>query len=165
MNMKFGVLTTSFLISMGAQAMNTVQATTVQTIKKANQHQVFGGSDQSFTGAVSVQLLTEVTEGINAPSAYVSFQPNARSFWHTHPKGQYLIVTQGEGIVQEWGKAAEKVTVGDVIYCPPGVKHWHGASGHVAMTHLALTGTDEHGHNVDWLEPVSEQQYQQADLD
>ena len=141
--------------------MNTVQATTVQTIKKANQHQVFGGSDQSFTGAVSVQLLTEVTEGINAPSAYVSFQPNARSFWHTHPKGQYLIVTQGEGIVQEWGKAAEKVTVGDVIYCPPGVKHWHGAAPHTAMTHLAFAEQLD-GKVVTWLEQLEEEEYQAA---
>jgi len=103
-----------------------------------------------------------VTEGINASSAYVSFNANARSFWHTHPKGQYLIVTEGEGIVQEWGKPAEKISVGDVIYCPLGVKHWHGASGHSSMTHLALTATDEQGKNVDWLEPVSDEQYKEA---
>ncbi|WP_353143759.1 (R)-mandelonitrile lyase [Acinetobacter pragensis] len=165
MNMKFGVLMATLLISIGAQAMSQEKASASQTIKKANEHQIFGGSDQSFTGAVHVELLTDVTESINASSAYVSFQANARSFWHTHPKGQYLVVTQGEGVVQEWGKAAEKVTAGDVIYCPPGVKHWHGASGHSAMTHLALTGADENGRNVDWLEPVSEQQYQLADQD
>lgn len=138
------------------------QSMTIQTIKKANEQQVIQGSDKSFTGSVAIRPLTDVTEGINAPSAYVSFNANARSFWHTHPKGQYLIVTEGEGIVQEWGKPAEKVTIGDVIHCPAGVKHWHGARNGSSMTHLALTGTDENGHNVDWLEPVSDDQYKEA---
>lgn len=88
MQMKFSILTSTLLISMGAQAMNPEQSSVSQSIKKANEHQVFGGSDQSFTGAVRVELLTDVTKEINASSAYVSFQPHARSFWHTHPKGQ-----------------------------------------------------------------------------
>lgn len=162
MNVKAATCVTTLLISMGVPAMEQQAVIESQTIKKANQHTVIEGSSQNFTGAVAIKPLTSVTDGINAPSAYVSFTSNARSFWHTHPKGQYLIVTEGEGLVQEWGKTVEKISVGDVIYCPPHIKHWHGASGQSAMTHLALTGTDEHGKNVDWLEPVTDAQYQEA---
>jgi len=162
MNVKTVTFVTTLFISMGVPAMDKQPVITSQTIKKASQQQVIEGPDKIFTGTVAIKPLTDVTEGINASSAYVSFNANARSFWHTHPKGQYLIVTEGEGLVQEWGKPAEKISTGDVIYCPPGVKHWHGASGHSAMTHLALTATDEHGKNVDWLEPVSDKQYKEA---
>ena len=162
MNIKTVSVMISLTISMGVSAMDKQLITESQIVKKASEQQVVNGSNKNFIGSVAIQPLTSVTEGINAPSAYVSFNANARSFWHTHPKGQYLVVTEGEGIVQEWGKPAEKIAVGDVIYCPPGIKHWHGANGKTAMTHLALTGTDENGHNVDWLEPVSDEQYQQA---
>ncbi|MEI1682924.1 cupin domain-containing protein [Acinetobacter baumannii] len=162
MNIKPFALATTLLISMGVNAMDNHKSDQVQTIKRASEQKVIQGSDKNFTGSVAVKPLTDITDGINAPSAYVSFNPSARSFWHTHPKGQYLVVTEGEGIVQEWGKPAEKIAVGDVIFCPPGVKHWHGASGKTAMTHLALTGTDENGKNVDWLEPVSDEQYKEA---
>ena len=162
MNIKTVSVMISLTISMGVSAMDKQLITESQIVKKASEQQVVNGSNKNFIGSVAIQPLTSVTEGINAPSAYVSFNANARSIWHTHPKGQYLIVTEGEGIVQEWGKPAEKIAVGDVIYCPPGIKHWHGANGKTAMTHLALTGTDENGHNVDWLEPVSDEQYQQA---
>ena len=162
MNIKTVIFLSSLIVSMGVSAMDKQPVNPSQSIKKANEQNVITGSEQSFTGSVAIKPLTDITEGINAPSAYVSFNANARSFWHTHPKGQYLIVTEGEGLVQEWGKPAEKITVGDVIYCPPGIKHWHGASGKTAMTHLALTGTDENGKNVDWLEPVSDTQYNEA---
>ena len=162
MNIKTVIFLSSLIVSMGVSAMDKQPVNPSQSIKKANEQNVITGSEQSFTGSVAIKPLTDITEGINAPSAYVSFNANARSFWHTHPKGQYLIVTEGEGLVQEWGKPAEKITVGDVIYCPPSIKHWHGASGKTAMTHLALTGTDENGKNVDWLEPVSDTQYNEA---
>lgn len=162
MNIKPFALAVTLLISMGVNAMDNQKSEQVQTIKKASDQKVIQGSDKNFTGSVAVKPLTDIKDGINATSAYVSFNASARSFWHTHPKGQYLVVTEGEGIVQEWGKPAEKIAVGDVIYCPPGVKHWHGANGKTAMTHLALTGTDENGHNVDWLEPVSDEQYKDA---
>ncbi|WP_436868888.1 (R)-mandelonitrile lyase [Acinetobacter courvalinii] len=162
MNIKALTFVTTLFFSMGVPAVDKQSVNPSQTIQKASQQQVVIGSDKNFTGTVAIKPLTNVTEGINAPSAYVSFKANARSFWHTHPKGQYLVVTEGEGIVQEWGKPAEKIGVGDVIYCPPGIKHWHGANGQTSMTHLALTGTDENGHNVDWLEPVSDEQFQEA---
>lgn len=162
MNMKPFTLATTLLISMGVNAMDNQKLAPVQTIKKASRQQVIEGPDKIFTGTVAIKPLTDVTESMNASSAYVSFNASARSFWHTHPKGQYLIVTEGEGLVQEWGKPAEKIAVGDVIYCPPGVKHWHGASSHSAMTHISIAGSDENGKNVDWLEPVSEEQYKEA---
>lgn len=162
MKIKIVALAATLFTSMGALAMDNQLITPVQTIKKASQQQVIEGPDQIFTGTVAIKPLTDVTEGINASSAYVSFNANARSFWHTHPKGQYLIVTEGKGLVQEWGKPAEKIAVGDVIYCPPNVKHWHGASGHSVMTHISIAGSDENGKNVDWLEPVSDEQYKKA---
>ena len=162
MHIKTVALAATLFTSMGVPAMDNQPITPVQTIKKASQQQVIEGPDQIFTGTVAIKPLTDVTESMNASSAYVSFNANARSFWHTHPKGQYLIVTEGEGLVQEWGKPAEKIAVGDVIYCPPNVKHWHGASGHSAMTHISIAGSDENGKNVDWLEPVSDEQYKKA---
>lgn len=162
MHIKTVALAATLFTSMGVPAMDNQPTTPVQTIKKASQQQVIEGPDQIFTGTVAIKPLTDVTESMNASSAYVSFNANARSFWHTHPKGQYLIVTEGEGLVQEWGKPAEKIAVGDVIYCPSNVKHWHGASGHSAMTHISIAGSDENGKNVDWLEPVSDEQYKKA---
>src|SRR6185312_8378562 len=88
----------------------------------------------------------------------VTFDPNAHSAWHTHPKGQLLIVIDGSGIVQEWGKQAQHIKKGDVIWTPPGVKHWHGASPQSSLTHIAIQEM-LNGKNVDWLEKVSEEQY------
>lgn len=76
--------------------------------------------------------------------------------------GQYIVITEGDGLVQEWGKPAQKVSVGDVVYFPPALKHWHGATQTSEMTHFALTGVDEEGNNVTWLEPVSDEQYEEA---
>jgi quercetin dioxygenase-like cupin family protein len=90
--------------------------------------------------------------------AYVTFEPGARSAWHTHPAGQHLIVTSGVGWTQEWDGPTVEIRAGDVVWCPPGVKHWHGASLTTAMTHIALTGTVG-GKNVEWLEKVTEEQY------
>lgn len=88
----------------------------------------------------------------------MSFEPGARSAWHTHPRGQILIVTAGVGRVQQWGGRVEEIQVGDVVWTPPGVKHWHGASPNAAMTHIAI---QEHldGKVVNWLEKVSDEQY------
>jgi quercetin dioxygenase-like cupin family protein len=89
---------------------------------------------------------------------YVTFEPGARSAWHTHPVGQRLIVTAGAGLTQEWGGPVREIHTGDVIWCPPGIKPWHGASPTTAMTHLALTGTVK-GKNVNWMEKVGDEQY------
>jgi 4-carboxymuconolactone decarboxylase len=88
----------------------------------------------------------------------VTFEPGARSAWHTHPAGQVLIVTAGAGRVQQWGGPIEEIRPGDVVRIPPGVKHWHGASPNIGMTHIAIQETVG-GRNVDWMEQVSEEQY------
>jgi 4-carboxymuconolactone decarboxylase len=117
------------------------------------------GPSEYFTGRVRIEPLSPADDEINASTAYVSFQPGARSAWHTHPKGQRLIVTAGIGLTQEWGKPVQEIHPGDVVSCPPGVKHWHGASATTAMTHIAVTGSDEEGKNVTWMEKVSDEQY------
>jgi quercetin dioxygenase-like cupin family protein len=88
----------------------------------------------------------------------VTFEPGSRSAWHTHPAGQRLVVKSGVGLTQEWGKPTQAIRPGDVVWCPPGVKHWHGASPTTAMTHLAVTGTED-GKNVTWMEKVTDEQY------
>jgi quercetin dioxygenase-like cupin family protein len=116
------------------------------------------GPAESFTGSVRVMPLFEAKDSSRASGASVSFEPGARSAWHTHPRGQILIVTAGAGRVQQWGGPVEEIRVGDVVWTPPGVKHWHGASPDTAMTHIAI---QEHldGKVVDWLEKVSDEQY------
>lgn len=133
---------------------------TQQVIRAGSQAPMAGPADY-FTGQVRVDPLYAATADINASAAYVSFEPGARSAWHTHPAGQRLLVTSGVGLVQEWGKPIQEIRPGDVVVCPPGVKHWHGAVSSSPMTHLAITGT-VNGKNVDWLEKVSDAQYQAA---
>ncbi|EPG75293.1 cupin domain protein [Leptospira fainei serovar Hurstbridge str. BUT 6] len=98
----------------------------------------------------------------NSPSrtagAYVTFRPGARSAWHTHPLGQTLIVTEGIGRVQQWGGVVQAIRLGDVVWTPPGVKHWHGASPKSSMTHMAVQEQLD-GKVVDWMEKVSDEQY------
>lgn len=129
-----------------------------QQISRAGTQASMAGPAEFFTGQVRVDPLFAATEEINASGAYVSFEPGARSAWHTHPAGQRLVVTSGVGLVQEWGKPVQQIRPGDVIVCPPGVKHWHGAAPASAMTHLAITGSVD-GKNVQWLEKVTDEQY------
>jgi len=112
----------------------------------------------NFTGAVRVQPLFDASATTRAYSSSVAFEPGARTAWHTHPRGQVLIVTTGTGRVQRWGATVEQIQSGDVVWIPPGAKHWHGATPTSAMTHIAIV---EHldGRGVDWLEKVSDQQY------
>lgn len=116
------------------------------------------GPADTFTGQVRVTPAFAATPAMNASGGIVRFQPGARSAWHTHPAGQQLIVTEGVGLTQEWGKPIQQIRAGDVVWCPPGVKHWHGAAPGSAMTHIAITGVVG-GKNVDWLEHVSDAQY------
>jgi quercetin dioxygenase-like cupin family protein len=111
-----------------------------------------------FKGRVRIDPVWPANGDINASGASVSFEPGARSAWHTHPKGQYLMVVSGTGFTQEWGKPIQELHPGDVVWCPPGVKHWHGASRTTAMKHLAITGTVD-GKNVKWMEKVTDEQY------
>lgn len=142
----------------GAASESTSESRTSQQISRAGSQASVAGPADYFTGRVRVDPLFPATDEINASGAYVSFEPGARSAWHTHPAGQRLVVVSGVGLTQEWGKPVQQIRPGDVIVCPPGVKHWHGAAPTSAMTHLAVTGTVE-GKNVEWLEKVSEEQY------
>ncbi|MBB5326118.1 quercetin dioxygenase-like cupin family protein [Anoxybacillus tepidamans] len=118
------------------------------------------GQEEYFTGNVRIDPLFQENEFAPYLAAYVTFEPGARTAWHTHPTGQRLIVTYGVGWVQEWGGPIKEVRAGDVVWFPPGVKHWHGAAPTTAMTHIALTGVAD-GKGVEWLEKVSDQQYRQ----
>jgi quercetin dioxygenase-like cupin family protein len=112
----------------------------------------------SFTGDATVTPFLSPTEQLAASGASVSFERGARTTWHTHPAGQTLFVTSGTGWVQEWDGTKIEVKPGDVIWTPPGVKHWHGATTTSPMTHIAIQGLVA-GKNVDWKEPVSDEQY------
>jgi quercetin dioxygenase-like cupin family protein len=116
------------------------------------------GPPENFTGSVAVTLLFAATDHTRAAGASVTFEPGAHTAWHTHPAGQTLIVTSGTGWVQEWGGEKQEVKPGDVIWTPPGVKHWHGATATSAMTHIAIQERVD-GKVIDWMEPVTDQQY------
>lgn len=133
---------------------------TPQEITRAGAQPSVAGPAEYFTGRVRVEPVWPANGEINASGGLVTFEPGARSAWHTHPKGQRLLVTSGVGRTQEWGGAVQEIRAGDVLWCPPGVKHWHGAAPHTAMTHLAVTGTTADGKNVQWMEKVSDAQYQ-----
>lgn len=116
------------------------------------------GPEDWFTGSVRIDAPFQATEPARVGGATVTFEPGARTAWHTHPLGQTLIVTQGRGWLQEWGKAAEVLNQGDIAWIPPGVKHWHGASAQTAMTHIAIAES-ENGSPVAWMEKVTDEQY------
>jgi len=117
------------------------------------------GPVEWFTGRVRIQPLFQAPDPARAIGASVTFEPGARTAWHTHPLGQTLIVTAGSGLAQREGEPIEEIRHGDVIWFAPGEKHWHGATPSSAMTHLAI---QEHlnGKAVDWMEKVSDEQYE-----
>jgi quercetin dioxygenase-like cupin family protein len=117
------------------------------------------GPEEYFTGAVRLDSLFTAPEPARAVGAHVTFEPGARTAWHTHPLGQTLIVTSGLGRAQRWGGPIEEIRPGDVVWFAPGEKHWHGASPATAMTHIAIQERLE-GKTVDWLEKVTDEQYQ-----
>ena len=112
-----------------------------------------------FTGAVRIDPMFEAPDPARARGASVTFEPGARTAWHTHPLGQTLLVTAGCGRVQREGGPIEEIRPGDVVWFPPGEKHWHGASPATAMTHIAIQEA-LNGKVVDWMEHVSAEQYQ-----
>ncbi|RWO60398.1 cupin domain-containing protein [Mesorhizobium sp.] len=116
------------------------------------------GPADYFTGAVRIDPLFQAPDPARVGGASVTFEPGARTAWHTHPLGQTLIVTAGLGWVQREGATVEEIRPGDVVWIPPGVKHWHGASATTAMTHLAIQESLD-GKPVEWLEKVSDEQY------
>lgn len=126
---------------------------------KRNGTQASGkGPADYFTGTVRIDPLLQAREPSRVNAASVTFEPGARTAWHTHPLGQTLIVTAGFGRAQSWGGPIEELCPGDVVTFAPGEKHWHGASPSTAMTHVALHEALD-GRTVDWLEQVSDEQY------
>ena len=125
--------------------------------KNGSQPSVPGPSDW-FTGKTRIDPLFNPREPSRASGASVTFEPGARTAWHTHPLGQTLVVTSGLGRVQIWGGPIEEIRPGDVVWFPPGVKHWHGASPTTAMTHIAIQESLE-GTPVEWMEHVTDEQY------
>ena len=117
------------------------------------------GRAEWFTGSVRIDPLFDAPDPARAHGAHVTFEPGARTAWHTHPLGQTLIVTSGSGLVQRWGGAIEEIRPGDVVWFEPGEKHWHGAGPATAMTHIAIQEALD-GKAVEWLEHVSDEQYQ-----
>jgi quercetin dioxygenase-like cupin family protein len=116
------------------------------------------GPAEWFTGSVRVDPLLDAEAPARASCASVTFEPGARTAWHTHPLGQTLIIIAGAGHVQTWDGPLLEVRPGDVIWFQPGEKHWHGALPTVGMTHIAVHEALD-GKTVDWLEPVSDEQY------
>ena len=127
-------------------------------IKRVGSRPSNKGPAEYFTGAVRIDPLFDTPAPARVFGASVTFEPGARTTWHTHPLGQTLIVTAGCGWAQRWGGPVEEIRPGDVVWFPPGEKHWHGATPATAMTHIAIAEKLD-GKNVDWLEPVTAEQY------
>jgi len=129
-------------------------------IKRAGSQPSTKGPADWFTGAVRIDPLFQPSEPARAAGAAVTFEPGARTAWHTHPLGQTLIVIAGSGCAQREGGPIEEIRPGDVVWFPPGEKHWHGASPTTAMTHIAIQESLG-GRVVDWMEKVTDAQYTQ----
>lgn len=121
------------------------------------------GPEEYFTGKVRIDAPFAGSEPARVGGATVTFEPGARTAWHTHPLGQTLIVTQGRGWIQLWGEEIHEMNQGDIVWIPEDVKHWHGATPDTAMTHIAIAES-LNGSPVDWMEKVSDAQYQKPAL-
>jgi len=140
-----------------SQASNK-QGRKTMDIKRSGSQPSGKGPAEYFTGTVRIDPLFEAPEPARVRGASVTFEPGARTAWHTHPLGQTLIVTSGLGWAQRWGGPIEEIRPGDVVLFSPGEKHWHGASPTTAMTHIAIQEA-LNGSPVDWMEKVSAEQY------
>lgn len=154
MNMKT-VMTIA--VSLGASAACAEPATTV-TVTRAGTHPSTAGPSQNFTGAVRVVSRFSATAPATAGGGTVTFEPSARTAWHTHPLGQTLIVTAGVGLVQHWDGEVQEIRPGDIAWIPPRVKHWHGATASTGMSHIAISESLD-GKTVEWMEHVTDEQY------
>jgi quercetin dioxygenase-like cupin family protein len=119
------------------------------------------GPPEFFTGVVRIDPLFQTPAPGRSLGVSVTFEPGSRTAWHTHPLGQTLLVTAGCGLVQCWGGPVRRIRPGDVVSCPPGEKHWHGATAATAMTHIAIVEALD-GKTVEWLDKVTDEQYAAA---
>jgi 4-carboxymuconolactone decarboxylase len=145
------------LLVLMLMAETSMDAQTI-VITRGGSRAVRPGPAENFTGGVRVEMLFEARDPSHAGGGAVTFEAGARTAWHSHPRGQMLIVTAGTGRVQRWGDPVDEIRVGDVVRIPAGQKHWHGASPQAAMTHIAIS---EHrdGTTVEWMEQVTDEQY------
>ena len=125
-----------------------------QQITRAEQHSIQSAPRSNFSGKANFSRYPIMPSQGDVAPAIVNFEVGTITNWHTHPHGQYLIVTEGEGRTQEWGKSIQTIHKGDTIWCPPNVKHWHGASEHSVMSHIAMTPVATDGKSMTWLEKV-----------
>jgi len=130
-------------------------------IKRSGSQPSGVGPADWFTGRVRIDPLFEAPEPARVRGASVTFEPGARTAWHTHPLGQTLIVTFGVGLAQSWGGPTEEIRPGDVVWFAPGEKHWHGATPTTGMTHIAIQEA-RNGKPVDWMEHVTDEQYRRS---
>jgi quercetin dioxygenase-like cupin family protein len=139
---------------------SAAKVTTPSSIKiaRSDSLQLKKASAEYFTGSVQVQELFPAYDPSRTSGGKVTFEPGARSAWHSHPLGQILIVTDGTGWIQQWGGPIEEIRKGDVIWIPAGVKHWHGATPSTTMTHIAIQ-EQVNGKAVEWMEKVTDEQY------
>jgi quercetin dioxygenase-like cupin family protein len=128
-------------------------------LKRSGSQPAGKGPEAYFTGNVRIDPLFQAPEPARVVGASVTFEPGARTAWHTHPLGQTLVVTAGSGVAQRWGGPIEEIRPGDVVWFPPGEKHWHGATPTTALTHIAIQ-EQVAGKTVDWMEHVTDEQYQ-----
>ena len=141
-----------------AQTVSPARRNGTMEIKRSGSQPSRKGAAEYFTGAVRVDPLFQAGDPARVSGGQVTFEPGARTAWHTHPLGQTLLITSGLGWVQHEGGPIEEVRPGDVVWFPAGLKHWHGATPTTAMTHIAITESRD-GKNVDWMEKVSDEQY------
>ena len=127
-------------------------------IKRIGSRPSTKGPAEYFTGTVRIDPLFETSDPARVLGSSVTFEPGARTAWHTHPLGQTLLVTAGCGLAQRWEGPIEQIRPGDVIWFPPGEKHWHGATATTAMTHISIVEKLD-GKSADWMEKVSDEQY------
>jgi quercetin dioxygenase-like cupin family protein len=146
------------VIAVGLLASAAGESSPAITIMRSGSQPARQGPDETFTGFVRIEPLFNATAPSRTSAGRVTFEPSSRTAWHTHPLGQRLVVTAGTGRVQEWGGPIQDIREGDVVWIPPGQKHWHGATPTTSMTHIAI---QEHldGKSVEWLEKVNEEQY------
>lgn len=148
----------SAVVCCASAVMATESGETAQTLTRSGTYASAKGPDSLFTGNVRVDRIFNAHEAAPFTAAYVTFEPGARSFWHSHPAGQHLIVTFGTGRTgTEDGRVVE-IKAGDTIWCPPSVRHWHGAAPTTGMTHIAITGIKD-GKTAHWMEAVTDEQY------
>jgi quercetin dioxygenase-like cupin family protein len=149
---------TACVLSLTVPALAQSAGTPDMTITRAGTQPPIAGPAAAFTGKVRVDPLFAPHAPSTGSGACVTFEPGARSAWHTHPAGQVLIVTAGAGRVQRWGGPVQEIRPGDVVWTPPGVRHWHGAAPSTPVTHIAIQDSVD-GRNVEWMEKVSDEQY------